>query len=412
MPSQNPVLDRAAAGRLAAARGFDPQPPSEQRLVGIEMEWLTVRLDATERAAGLDATRRAAESAALPRGSRITYEPGGQVELSTHALEGLDAVTALAEDADALGAALARDGIGMVGIGLEPGPRRERALRSPRYDAMEAFFDASGTAGRTMMRSTAALQVNLDLGPDDGTERRWRLAHALGPVLAGAFANSPFLDGRPSGWRSTRLAIWNAIDPSRTTPVPNGVDCRTAWARYALAADVMLVRRSDDDHMAIEPGFSFDSWLARGHAVGWPTPEDLEYHLTTLFPPVRPRGWLELRMVDALPAPWWRVASAVTAVLLNDDNAAGCAASATAPTRGLWVEAARHGLGHPGLAAGAQSCFRAALAALIQGRADPVTVDATAEFLDRFVDRGRCPADDLLDRWHRDGSGQPPPDNA
>ena len=83
---------------------------------------------------------------------------------------------------------------------------------------MESYFDASGDAGRTMMRSTAAIQVNLDLGPPDEIDARWRLTHALGPVLAASFANSPFADGGPTGWRSTRLAVWHEIDPTRTVP--------------------------------------------------------------------------------------------------------------------------------------------------------------------------------------------------
>ena len=81
---------------------------------------------------------------------------------------------------------------------------------------MEAFFDCSGSAGRAMMRSTAALQVNLDLGRGDEVQRRWRAAHEVGPVLAAAFANSPIGDTGPTGHRSTRLAIWSAIDGGRT----------------------------------------------------------------------------------------------------------------------------------------------------------------------------------------------------
>src|SRR4029453_18905284 len=119
-------------------------------------------------------------------------------------------------DAAVLGRALADGGIGLIAIGLEPRTRRARVVQSPRYAAMEGFFAASGDAGRTMMRSTAAMQVNLDLGPPEAIDTRWRRTHAVGPVLAAAFANSPFADGRPTGWRSTRLAVWHAIDPTRT----------------------------------------------------------------------------------------------------------------------------------------------------------------------------------------------------
>jgi len=257
------------------------------------------------------------------------------------------------------------------------------------------------------MRSTAAMQVNLDLGPPDEIDARWRRTHAVGPVLAAAFANSPFADGRPTGWHSTRLAVWRAIDPTRTTPAVNGVDCRRAWARYALDADVMLVRRSETEHIALPHGFTFAQWIERGHELGWPTVDDLEYHLGTLFPPVRPRGWFELRMVDAVPNPWWRVAAAVTATLANDPDAAARATVATAETAGLWEDAARCGLSHPALAAAARDCFAAASDALARSDATAETVDAVDAFIDRYVARGRTPADDLLDRWQRDGTVQP-----
>lgn len=413
MPSPHPVLVAAEASRIVADRGFRPPLPGAPRRVGIEMEWCTVDLADPSRPADFDRVCRTAASVSLPHSSRVTFEPGGQIELSSAPLTWLAAVRAVTDDADELGRALASAGIGMVAIGLEPGPRRERLLRSPRYDAMEAFFDARGDAGRTMMRSTAALQLNVDLGPLSSTQHRWDLVHALGPVLAAMFANSPFANGRPSGWRSTRLAVWRAIDPSRTLPVANGSgNHRDTWVRYALGADVMLVRHSAEHHEPVLPGLTFADWIAHGHPAGWPTADDLDYHLTTLFPPVRPRGWFELRMIDALPTPWWQVAAAVTAVLVDDPGAATVAAEASTATRHRWAEAARHGLADPALARSARACFRAARDALPGHGADPAIVDAAVEFEDRFVSRGRCPADDLLDAWQRHGALLPVPDNA
>ncbi|GMU79002.1 MAG: glutamate--cysteine ligase EgtA [Acidimicrobiia bacterium] len=412
MPAAQPVLHLEDATRIVAARGFEADGGRGPRRMGIEMEWCTVRLDEPSLPADFDAVQRGAAAATLPHASRVSFEPGGQVELSSEALPGLLAIPSLRADAAALGAALHREGVGMVAIGLEPGTRRARFLRSPRYDAMEAFFDAASDAGRTMMRSTAALQVNLDLGPTSEVEARWSLVHAVGPVLAATFAHSPFAGGRPSGWRSTRLAVWKHVDPGRTAPVANGVRGPEAWAAYALAADVMLVRHRRDEHLPVPPGLSFAEWIARGHPAGWPDVDDLDYHLTTLFPPVRPRGWYELRMIDALGARWWPVAAAVATVLLDDPDAAACARRATAPVRDRWDDAARHGLAHPDLAAAAQHCFRAARSALGRRGADPATIDATGEFEDRFVRRGRTPADDLLDAWHRSGTLLPPADNA
>ena len=418
MPSTERVLYADEAARIAADRGFAVPGDGGGGRLGIEMEWCTVDSRDPARPADFTRVRKAAAGAALHHHSRLSFEPGGQVELSTEPLTGLAAVHALADDAEVLGRALARAGIGMVAIGLEPGPRRERLLHSPRYDAMEACFDASGEAGRTMMRSTAALQLNLDLrdpgAPDDpaATARRWDLVHGLGPLLAAMFAHSPFWNGSPSGWRSTRLAVWNAIDERRTRPVGTAGDCRDAWAEYALSADVMLVRHSEDQHLPVAPGLSFAAWIEEGHDAGWPTVEDLEYHLTTLFPPVRPRGWLELRMIDALPDPWWRVAAAVGAVLVDDVDAARCAENAVEAVRGQWPDAARHALHDARFARAARTCMKAALAVLPRHGADRALLDAVAEFDARFVSRGRTPADDLLDAYDRDGSLLPRPDNA
>ncbi len=167
------------------------------------------------------------------------------------------------------------------------------------------------------MKTSACRTLRRSLAADVARDRRWRLAHDLGPVLAASFANSPLAHGVPTGWRSTRLAVWFDVDPGRSAPVVTSAPGPRSWADYALAARVMLMRCSDDEHRPLKEDLAFSDWIAEGHELGWPTPEDLEYHLTTLFPPVRPRRWLELRMIDALPDPWWQVPVAVAAVLLH-----------------------------------------------------------------------------------------------
>jgi glutamate--cysteine ligase len=322
----------------------------------------------------------------------------------------------VARDAEVLGDALADAGVALVSLGLEPGPQRDRVLRSPRYDAMEAYFDSCGPSGRTMMRSTAALQVNLDLGAGREIERRWQAAHDVGPVLAAAFANSPIAMAGPTGYRSTRLAVWSGVDRRRTTAVDDGNGSRRSgfrgvWADYALAAPVMLVRTSDQTYEPLVAPLTFGDWIGHGHELGWPTLDDLDYHLTTLFPPVRPKGWLELRMLDSVPSPWWRVAAAVSAVLVQDADAAEAVRGALAPVRNRWDAAARCGLADPQLGAAAHTCFAAALDALPAADVDPTTLDATREFVDRYVARGRCPADDRLDDWRAGRPPFPAPDN-
>jgi glutamate--cysteine ligase len=391
-------------------------PPSPSGRVGVEIEWLAACLTDPTEAAGPEIVGRA--GAELPAGSRLTFEPGGQAELSSPPLRGIGpACASIAADAAALTTALADHGVGLIGLGLDPGPARRRCVDSPRYEAMEAYFDAQGVsesaAGRTMMRSTAAVQVNVDLGPTAAdAARRWHRAHDVGPMLAAAFANSPLSDGAPSGWRSRRLAVWTDVDECRTATVDgNGeLDPVRQWTDYALAARVMFIRRDESRFVPILEPLTLGDWIANGHELGFPTLDDVSYHFTTLFPPVRPRGWLEMRMIDSLPDPWWRAAVAVSTTLVCDDTAADAAADAIAPTRGRWLDAARHGLGHPDLAGAARDAFDVALQAMVRLGTDATTVLAVEAFVDRYVDRARCPADDRLDAWQDDGTLIPAPD--
>jgi glutamate--cysteine ligase len=404
VPTLTPYLDLDRVELLVRERCF---PSSPAALVGGEVEWLTLSRD-HQHTLDLRQVEAALEGVPhLPGGSALTFEPGGQLELSSPPCRGaVDACRALAQDTDAVRAALAEHGIGLVGVGLDPLRPPRRVVDGPRYQAMEAYFEGAtnaGRAGKTMMCSTAAVQINLDTGPAEAIDRRWRLAHALGPILAAAFANSPLARGRPTGWRSTRMATWLGIDPSRTAPVSQTQGSADAWVDYALAANVMLIRRSSDDFVPLRTQLSFGQWMATGHELGYPTVSDLEYHLTTLFPPVRPRGWLELRYIDALPDPWWRVPLVVATYLFDDAEACALATEAASRSKASWEHAARSGLGHPGLARAAKSCFEAALAACRRLRVDETATDLVARYHDLYVARSRCPADDRLEEWAATG---------
>jgi glutamate--cysteine ligase len=410
MPSPERVLTEAEARRIVGECGFRaPAGAGSTPRVGVELEWLPVDAEDPARPAPHESVGEViAALGPLPGSSRITFEPGGQLELSSPAVPGLGACDVLCRDVGVVTEALAAAGVTLVAVGLEPGEPRERVVHNARYDAMEVFFDRDGTAGRTMMRSTAAVQVNLDLGEGDEAERRWRAAHDVGPVLIAAFANSPLARGRPTGWRSTRLAVWFDIDQGRTTPVLSGSSGPASWGDYALNARVMFVRHSDRESAPMSADLPFSTWLTAGHPLGWPTVDDLHYHLTTLFPPVRPRGWLELRMIDALPDPWWRVAAGVSAALVTEPEIVDRVAAATRPVRGQWREAARNGLADPALHGAAVECFRAAMETL---NGDGGAREATAAFMDRYVLRGRCPADDRLDAWMRAGRVESSPED-
>lgn len=404
MVAAEPVLTLADARRIVAEHGFKPATPTASRpRLGVEIEWHPVDLEHPGHGVPFDLVEASARAVALPHDSRLTFEPGGQVELSSRPFPGFDAGAATLADARALIAGLARDGIGLVALGLLPGAARPRALRSPRYDAMEAHFDALGTAGRTMMRQTAAIQVNVDLG--DARERpdRWTTAHALGPLLAAAFANSPFVDRAPSGWASNRLAVWLAIERGRTAPVGATGTAASAWADYSLRAPLMFIRASETEFVPVCTPLTFGRWITDGHDLGWPTPDDLSYHLTTLFPPIRPRGWLELRMVDALPAQWAVVPGYLALALLEHSDAVRRVTPELAPLAGRWEDAARHGLHHPDFARAANVCFDVAIDAMARLDAPADAVDLVDAYRERYVRRSRCPADDLVDAWRATG---------
>ena len=390
--------------------------PSDRGLVGVEIELLTYPAADPRLRAPAATLQALAAPGQLPGGSRITLEPGGQVELSTPPLAGLGQVLPVAAaDLAALSMTLRAAGLEPVARGLDPLRPPRRIVDRPRYAAMEAFFDADGFAGRTMMCSTASVQVNVEIGTPADLVGRWHLAHAIGPVLVAMFAHSPVPGGGGCGPRSARQQVWSVMDPGRTGPVHGpilsgdppaaGQSPAEEWLRYALQARVMMIRAAPGGFVPIEgrPGsepVTFAAWMQRGHELGWPALEDFEYHLTTLFPPVRPKGWLELRMIDALPDPWWRVAAAVATALLEDADAGAVALEAvSAPPRGAgvadhWRSAARHGLADPALRAAAHRIFPAALGALARLGADLETVAAAEAFYERFVARGRCPADE------------------
>ncbi len=377
--------------------------------VGIELEWLTSYRCADQRVSRPQIDALFADLGAMPGGSRLTMEPGGQIELSSARFDTLDgALTAMGTDLFVLDRACAQRRIELIALGADPAREPIRILDAPRYGAMEDYFDHDGPAGRSMMCNTASIQLNIGLGDAAIMADRWQLAHAMSPALIACFANSPFAHGAPSGWQSTRLRSWWTLDPSRAAPPDLTADPVSTWVDYALDARVMCIAHGDR-YEAITTGLTFRRWVAEGHELGYPTLDDFAYHLTTLFPPVRPRGWFELRVFDALPTPFWQVAAAVTHALLVDPDAAAAARVAVAGTEHLWVDAAQLGLGHPALGLAATGLFEIALAALDRrAPEDEAVTDVVANYFDRWVARGRTPADDRLAAWRRDGTLVPP----
>jgi len=327
---------------------------------------------------------------ALPGDSRVTVEPGGAVELSGPPAAGvLGAVTAMQTDRAVVREHFARAGLGLLLLGADPLRAPRRIHPGGRYRAMERFFESSGTGamGAAMMTATASIQVNIDAGPRDGWTERVRLAHALGPTMIAITANSPLLAGEFTGWQSSRQQVWSELDSARCGPVlgVSGLDPATDWAQYALKAPVMLVH--DPEPRPVLEWVPFVEWVQGDVRLGGrrPTTEDLDYHLTTLFPPVRPRRWIEIRYLDAVSDLLWPAVVFTLVTLL--DRAPDASAAAVEDVAAAWDTAARIGLRDRHLFEAATRCLAIA---------EPFVPAALADSFDRLsasVRGGRCPGE-------------------
>ncbi|GAA4882628.1 ergothioneine biosynthesis glutamate--cysteine ligase EgtA [Saccharopolyspora cebuensis] len=352
------IRTRAEAEAYVASVCFKHGPP---RLLGVELEWTVHHADDPRRpldaevlahALGPHAPRSLAPGSPeqpLPNGSALTVEPGGQVELSSTPTTSMDALFGVVTaDAEHIRRRLRPAGLVLGEHGTDPWRTPHRLLRVPRYAAMEAAFDRIGVHGRLMMCSTAGIQVCIDAGEPDRIAARWAALHAVGPVMVAMFANSPRLFGAETGWVSARTRSVLRTDPPRTRPGPVGGDPAIGWAKRMLDVPLVCLRREGDDWTAPR-GVSFAEWIG-GSLPTRPTREDLDYHLSTAFTPVRPRGYLEIRYLDALPGDDWMLPAAALIALFRDESAVDRLLELTAPAVGRWYPAARVGLRDPALA--------------------------------------------------------------
>lgn len=352
MLSRNGVSPTRLDVEKLAAAAFEA---TAHNRIGAEVEWLVFAADDLERSIP---AARVAEVAGgpLPARSSVTIEPGGQLELITRPfddpLQLLDAITA---DAQVLRTRFAEQKLLLVALGLDPFRPPVRTLKQPRYEAMEQFFAARSPTGLKMMNLTASLQLNIDLGPDP--ERSWRRAQVIAPVLSAAFANSPTTDGSTFAAVSHRQQVWAGTAPSRGLPVPAGVD---AWSEYILDSQVMLRITAD----GVQPQLDDLSLRQWQNCNCPPTSEELALHISTLFPPLRPRGYLEMRMIDALGPKGRSAAIGAAWVLSADDQAGARAATACGGISEPWKRAAAAGLEDPEVADAAQSVLSIAADAL------------------------------------------------
>jgi glutamate--cysteine ligase len=301
----------------------------------------------------------------LPAGSLISVEPGGQVEISTPPTRSAAGLIGVASaDEASLSDLLARRGLVLGQYGTDANRPPRRLLQVPRYEAMQAAFDLIGAHGSAMMCSTASMQVCLDAGEADQCPTRWEAANALGPVLVALFANSPKLNRRRTGWASSRLrATLGTCPPFTLAPEPCD-DPAGQWARTAMQAPVICIRSAGHSWLA-PPGLTFATWIAEPARVGRrPTYSDLDYHLSTLFPPVRPKGYLEIRYLDAQPGSQWVTPFALLAALMARPATIEQVLEVTQASGRRWFEAARIGLDDPLLAAAASKVIHLGAGAL------------------------------------------------
>lgn len=381
--------------RTVALRDDHPVERPVDRRIGLELEAHLVDLSAPARRPSWAAVEQLVASLPeLPSRSRVTVEPGGQLELSTPPAVGVAAsVAALHADRKVLTAALAASGYGTAPLGTDIARPAVRINPGERYVAMETHFATlrCGRAGRTMMAGTAALQVNVDAGPADRWAHRFTRIRALGPVLVAISACSPLLAGTASGWRSMRQQAWYGIDARRGREPP-ARDPLDSWTDYALHAPLMLLCEGPRCR-PMTRRIPFQDWLSGAAPLHRrPTVADLDYHLSTLFPPVRPRGYLEIRCLDAVPDRWWPALAAITATLVDEPVAADTAAEICEPVCDRWREAARDGLADPALHRAALGCVDVA------ARRGPADLRSDVEAYLELVSQGRTPGDDISDR--------------
>lgn len=357
-------------------------------------------------------------------GASVSLEPAGQLELSGAKLttihETCDEVHTHLAQAKEVGEEL---GIHFLGIGFHPLLKREDAPIMPkqRYDIMRAYMQTKGNLGLDMMLRTTTVQVNLDFDSEADMVRKIKTSLALQPVATALFANSPFTEGKPNGFKSYRSHVWTDTDPDRTGLLPfvfeDGFGFER-WVDYALDVPMYFVYR---DGVYIDAsGLSFRDFLAgRLSALPGekPTLNDWQDHLTTIFPEVRLKTFLEMRGADG--GPWSRLCAlpAFWAGLLYDSNALSSALDLTRDwtmeeIADLRSAAAKNGLAGQFRGQSLQSLAHSVLEISDCGLLARANLSGDGESEQTFleplwasVETGQTPADELLAKFAGEWGG-------
>jgi glutamate--cysteine ligase len=251
-------------------------------------------------------------------GASVTLEPGGQLELSGAPVETIHQTCSEIHthlyQAKQIGDAL---GVGFLGMGYHPELTAKDMPHMPkgRYDIMRAYMPTKGDLGLDMMHSSCTVQVNLDYASEADMVKKFRVALALQPIATALFANSPFTNGKPNGYKSFRSHLWTDTDPDRTGMLPFVFEDGFGFERWVdYVIDVPMYFAYRDGYLPC-PGASFRDFMAGKLDIlpgEIPTLSDWEDQLTMPFPEVRVKSYMEMRGADggpwsklcALPAFW------------------------------------------------------------------------------------------------------------
>jgi len=354
----------------------------------------------------------------------ITLEPGGQFELSGAPLEHLHQTCAETGSHLSQLRAICDDmGIAFLGLGFSPLWSLEQTPIMPkgRYKIMRDYMQKVGRLGRQMMFRSCTVQTNLDFGSEADMVKKFRVGLALQPIATALFANSPFAEGRTNGFLSYRGHIWTDTDPDRTGMLPFVFEDGMSFERYAkYALDVPMYFVYRDGKYIDCSGQSFRAFMdGKLPALPGerPTEKDWEDHLTTIFPEVRLKTYLEMRGADA--GPWSRLCAlpALWAGIFYDDAALEAAWSLVRSWTAEDREALRRAVPSLGLRApirgnSARDIAQAVLAIARQGlksraQADNSGADETHFLteLDDIAATGVTPAERLLERYRTEWAG-------
>jgi len=358
-------------------------------------------------------------------GASVSLEPGGQFELSGAPLEHIhETCNEVGQHLEEVRKIADPLGIGFIGLGASPIWSMDETPIMPkgRYKIMRAYMEKVGRLGRQMMFRTCTVQSNLDYGSEADMVKKFRTSLALQPLGTALFANSPFLEGRPNGFLSYRSQIWTDTDPDRTGMLPFVFEDGFGFERYvdyALDVPMYFVRRAGTYHDA--SGLSFRDFMEGKLPImpgELPAIDDFEDHLSTIFPEVRLKRFLEMRGSDS--GPWSSLCafSAFWTGILYDDGALDAAWDLVKDWSDGDREALRQSVRTIGLQApvpgggtlqefGKQvlDISRAGLRA--RGKLSVSGDDETGflQELDRTLESGKTPAEVLLQKYSTDWDG-------